>query len=71
MAAFTHSEGWVIWDGQQLEPVQTIALAHEIRDFADTAFFAGDYVAHERHATTHTDLIAAIQAANRWAEASA
>lgn len=71
MAAFIHSEGWVIWEGQQLEPVQTIALAHEIRDFADAAFFAADFAAHERHAATHTDLIAAIQAANRWAAASA
>lgn len=71
MPSFTHEEGWVVWEGQQLEPAQAVALTHEIRDFADAAFFASDFDAYERSVDTRDDLLAAIQAANRWAEASA
>lgn len=71
MPAFTHHEGAVFWDAQIVCPCQTIALAHELRDFADSHFFAGDFAAFEQTVRVRDSLIAAIQAANRWAEASA
>lgn len=71
MPAFTHREGVVHWDGQRIDPPQAIALAAEFKDFADAAFFAADFPAFERAVDTRDELIAAIQAANRWAAAAA